>query len=43
MKKGIIIAGSILVDKINQIEKYPKTGELVQIKALSKAVLFPIA
>lgn len=38
MKKGIIIAGSILVDKINQIEKYPKTGELVQIKALSKAV-----
>ena len=38
MKKGIVVAGSILVDKINEIERYPKAGELTQIKGLSRAV-----
>jgi len=38
MRKGIMVAGSILVDKINQIEKFPKSGELTQIKSISKAV-----
>lgn len=31
MKKGIAVAGSILVDKLNQISAYPNEGELVQI------------
>ena len=38
MKKGIAVAGSVLVDKINQIAAYPKAGELTQIKAISRAV-----
>lgn len=36
--KGIAVAGTLLVDKINEIEKYPHAGELTQIKKLSKAV-----
>lgn len=36
--KGIAIAGSILVDEINTVSKYPAEGELTQITAVSKAV-----
>ncbi len=32
MKKGIMVAGTALVDKINSIDKYPKCGELTQIR-----------
>ena len=38
MGKGIAVAGSVLVDKINQITEYPKAGELTQIKGISRAV-----
>ena len=38
MKKGIAVAGSVLVDKINVISAYPKAGELTQIKGVSRAV-----
>ena len=38
MKNGIAIAGSILVDKINEISAYPKAGELTKILSLKKAV-----
>ena len=38
MKSGIAVAGSILVDKINEISAYPKSGELTQIKSVQKAV-----
>lgn len=38
MKKGIMVAGSILVDKINEISAMPKAGELTQIKSVSRAV-----
>ncbi len=38
MKDGIAIAGSILVDKINEISAYPNAGELTKICALKKAV-----
>lgn len=38
MRNGIAVAGSVLVDKINQIAAYPKSGELTQIKAISRAV-----
>lgn len=35
--KKVVAAGSILVDKINEIDVYPKAGELTQIRALSRA------
>lgn len=38
MKKGIAVAGSILVDKINEISAYPQTGELTKIKSVQKSV-----
>lgn len=38
MNKGIAVAGTLLVDKLNQIDKYPKSGELTQIKSVSRAV-----
>ena len=38
MKNGIAVAGSVLVDKINVIGSYPKSGELTQIKSVSRAV-----
>lgn len=38
MKSGIAVAGSILVDKLNEIPAYPKEGELTQIKRTSLAV-----
>ncbi len=38
MKDGIAIAGSILVDKINEISAYPNDGELTKIRSVKKAV-----
>ena len=38
MKSGIAVAGSILVDKINEISAYPNAGELTQIRSVKKAV-----
>ncbi len=38
MKSGIAVAGSILVDKINEISAYPCSGELTQIKSVQKSV-----
>ena len=38
MKNGIAIAGSILVDNINEISAYPQAGELTQIKSVQKSV-----
>ncbi len=35
---GIAIAGSILVDKINEIDAYPTVGELTKIRAVKRAV-----
>ncbi|MGN1061891.1 MAG: carbohydrate kinase family protein [Candidatus Scatosoma sp.] len=32
MKSGIAVAGSILVDKLNEISAYPEEGELAQIR-----------
>lgn len=37
-RSGIAVAGSILVDKINEIKAYPQSGELTQIVSLEKAV-----
>lgn len=36
--KGIVVAGNILLDKINQISVYPKCGQLTQIQSVDKAV-----
>ena len=35
---GIAVAGSILVDKINEIKAYPSSGELTKITSVEKAV-----
>ena len=35
---GIAVAGSILVDKINEISAYPAIGELTQIRSVKRAV-----
>lgn len=35
---GIAVAGSILVDKINEISAYPSVGELTQIRSVKRAV-----
>ena len=35
--KGIAVAGSILIDRINDIEKYPTAGELTKILAIKSA------
>ena len=35
---GIAIAGTILVDKINEIKAYPQAGELTQIQSVMQAV-----
>ena len=37
-KKGIAIAGSIIVDKLNEISKFPAEGELTKILSVSLAV-----
>ncbi len=38
MKDGILIAGTILVDRIKEISKYPNAGELTKINSVSTAV-----
>ena len=37
-KNGIIIAGTIIVDKLYKIKRYPNVGELTKITGLSRAV-----
>ncbi len=37
-RKGIAVAGSILVDKIYGISAYPSAGELTQIRSITQAV-----
>lgn len=37
-RNGIAVAGTILVDKINEITKYPKAGELTKINRVQIAV-----
>ncbi len=37
-RSGIAVAGSVLVDKINEIKSYPESGELTQIVSIEKAV-----
>ena len=37
-RTGIAVAGSILVDKLNEINAYPASGELTKIISLSRAV-----
>ncbi len=36
--KGIAVAGTILVDNLNEIERYPNESELVTVKKITKAV-----
>lgn len=38
MKKGIAVAGTILVDKLNEIAAYPSIGELTKILRVTKSV-----
>ena len=38
MKSGIAVAGSVLVDCINEISAYPQVGELTKIKSVQKSV-----
>ena len=38
MRNGIVVAGTILVDKINEISAYPNAGELTKINRLQRAV-----
>lgn len=37
-KNGIAVAGTVIVDKINEIAAYPAPGELTQIKSLQTAI-----
>jgi len=37
-KKGIAVAGTVLVDKLNEISAYPASGELTKILSVSRAV-----
>ncbi|MBR5022336.1 MAG: carbohydrate kinase family protein [Oscillospiraceae bacterium] len=36
-KAGILVAGSVIVDKINEISAYPNAGELTQIRSIQYA------
>lgn len=38
MKGGIAVAGSLIVDTINEIAEYPKSGELTKILSVKNAV-----
>ncbi len=38
MREGIAIAGTILVDKIHEIDAYPPVGQLTKIRRVSRAV-----
>lgn len=35
---GIAVAGTVIVDRINEISAYPKSGELTQILSIQKAI-----
>lgn len=37
-KAGIAVAGTVIVDKINEISAYPRCGELTQIRSIQRAV-----
>lgn len=37
-RSGIAVAGSVIVDKINEISAYPNSGELTQIRSIRNAV-----
>ena len=37
-REGIAVAGSVIVDKINEISAYPNSGELTQIRSIRNAV-----
>lgn len=37
-KNGIAIAGTVIVDRINEISAYPASGELTQILSIQKAI-----
>lgn len=37
-KAGITVAGTVIVDKINEISAYPQSGELTQIRSVQKAI-----
>ena len=37
-KFGISVAGTVLIDKINEISAYPKSGELTKINSVKLAV-----
>ena len=36
-KAGIVVAGTVIVDKINEISAYPNAGELTQIRSIQYA------
>ena len=36
--KGIVVAGSVLVDKLYEVAKYPEAGQLTQILGIGQAV-----
>ena len=36
-RRGIAVAGSVIVDKINEISAYPNAGELTQIRSIQNA------
>lgn len=38
MRTGIAVAGSVIVDKLNEISAYPNAGELTQIRSIQNAV-----
>lgn len=38
MRSGIAVAGSVIVDKINEISAYPSLGELTQIRGIQNAI-----
>ena len=37
-KNGIVVAGNVLVDNINEIYAYPKSGELTQVHSVSRSL-----
>lgn len=37
-KTGIVVAGTVIVDKINEISAYPSSGELAQIRSIQNAI-----
>lgn len=37
-KRSIAVAGTVIVDRINEISAYPKSGELTQILGIQKAI-----